>query len=181
VNREEMRFKKPMHHVENMFPVRFLDSVLGDIREDAVLTWLAIALTSKLALMDGEAVGIGESAVKGLICSRSLLSVLPHLNQPAKREPCVEGSPHVTEGLLVPGSNVAQGAASTSDVALADGTVDDAASQVAIESEETLDVHVKIFADGFAATIPPTHTVNQIQGEGIDRCGRGDSRARVEA
>jgi hypothetical protein len=116
-----------------------------------------------------------------------VLPLSPEFDKLAEGKSGIESSPHVTEGLLIPGTHVgvdtkdALSLTATSDVALADGAGDSPHGEITIKSEEALEIHVKIFADGLRVRVPASNPVDQFKRNRVNRSGRSDGRAAVEA
>ena len=119
-------------------------------------------------------------------CPRSVLSLLPDLNNLPESIASIQSTPHVAQSLLVSGAHIgddawnALTAATSSDIALADRSHDGPDSQVSIEGEEALQVHMQILANSFRVAIPATDSIHQLKGKRVDRCWRSNCGALVQ-
>lgn len=183
LERQEVSFEKTVEEVEDALPVGLLESVVSHIREGPILSrW---SLNVDLAFRHVNVGGATQGTVNGAERPRSVFPVLPELYHLAHSITGIQSTPHVPDGLLVSGLDIGNhalvaAAGTTCDVALADGADDSSHGQVTVEGKEALEVHMQILANGFRIAVPSSDTVDQFQGDGVDRGWGSNCRATVQ-
>lgn len=186
LKREEVRLEETVEQVDDAFPIRRLQRVVGDVGENTALSGLFGILLVQLRLGDVHIGGVAHGVVKRAESARGVLPFLPEFDDLSERISGVKGTPHMPHCLLVTSLHVRVNTAETlgaiaTDVALTDGADDGPDGQVAVEREEALEVHVQIFSDGFVVAVPASDAVNKFQGHGVDGGGRRNRRSGVES
>lgn len=183
LKRQEVSFEETVEEIEDALPVGFLEGVMSDIGKGTVFSWWRLSVD--LTLGDVNIGGTTQGTVDRAERPRSVLPVLPKLDDLAHSITRVQSTPHVTNCLLVSSLDIGDQtlvavASTTGDVALADGADDSSHGEVTVEGEETLQIHVQILANGFGVAVPTTNTINQLERDRVDGRGRCNGRAAVK-
>lgn len=183
LKRQEVSFEKTVEKVEDALPVGLLEGVMSDIGKGTVFSWWRLSVD--LTLRDVNIGGTAKGTVDGAERPRSMLPVLPELDDLAHSITRVQSTPHVTDCLLVSSLDIGDQtlvavASTTGDVALADGADNSSHGEVAVEGKETLQIHVQILANGFGVAVPTSNTINQLERNRVDGRGRRNGRATIK-
>lgn len=187
LDRQKMRLEKTVKQNNHALVVDALQSVGGDVREDAAFGSSFGVSCRDLRFGNIAIRGVVQSGMKRAERSGGVLPLSPDLDNLPESIPSIQSTPHVPESLLVPslhvgdqtGDSLAMTAAS--NIGLADRAHDGPNGQVTIERKEALEVHVQILANRFGIAIPTADTVNQFERHRVDRSRRGNGRTLVQS